>query len=278
MIRSTNFTLAATVALMFSAMSLAGCATAMDGATEDIKIEIAGAGEALCDVTQPGRRYRAYAPSTFRVMKSPDPLHIRCFAPGNREASVVLNSTVNDNTAYNVSNAGIGAGWDYMTGATYQYPNYVMMDFSNVPSSSYPLPDYQTVFAKNPELTGMEQFNPGIPALISDQGQGIPSIRLRDPNDTGPIDVMMPRAGVSAAGTVSTPSTYSAASTATPVAQPTVLGASPSPSVSAPGTVSSDDASSTGSSSRKLFTNKIGTLPSNAKTVTSTSTTSNTGQ
>lgn len=164
-----------------AAVLLASCATAVEEPAQDLRIDIVGTGEALCDVTQPGRRYRAYAPGTIRIMKSHDPMKVKCVAPGNRELDVTLTPQMSKMMLGNVVTGVVpGVTWDYLTGASHQYPDLVVMDFSAMPPQPFPLPDYQLVLERNPSIAGMEQFRPGKSALISDIGQSSPQLNLRE--------------------------------------------------------------------------------------------------
>ncbi|MDB5492281.1 MAG: hypothetical protein JWO78_2130 [Micavibrio sp.] len=266
MIRQITVTFAA---LMLSGAMLSGCSTAMNGGTEDIRINIAGTGEALCDVTQPGRRYRVYAPSSFRAMRSKDDLRIRCQAPGNRQQVVVLKSELSRDLPYNVSNLGVGVGWDAMTGAMYNYPSEVLVDFRGMPPTSYPQPDYQDVFDQNPELLQMEQFRPGLPALGSDIGTAAPTLQPRSTEEDNSMGIMMPVAG---SVTTTTTSTTTAKAPLPPIVAPPVATSTTTTSTSTTtigqglgtnNSKSSDSTSPTPSSvSQKIFTGKIGAVPS----------------
>ncbi len=177
-----------------AAFLLSSCATALEEPAQDLKIEIVGTGEALCDVTQPGRRYRAYAPGTIRVMKSSDPMKVKCAAPGNRELSITLTPEMSNMVYANVSNGIVpGVTWDYLTGASHQYPDVLVMDFTAMPPQPYPLPDYQLVLENNPHIAGMEQFRPGKSALISDVGQAARQMNTRqEPTMSDSIIVEQP--------------------------------------------------------------------------------------
>lgn len=159
-------------AVLVSVFLLSACATATEKPMQDLKVELVGTGEALCDITQPGRRYRVYAPSTVRIVKSSDPIHVKCNAPANRVLEQDLEPVVTDAIMANVTN-GVAPGllWDHFTGAMYKYPDKVVMDFSNIEPRDYPLPDYQMVIDRNPYIQGMEMFRPGKAALLSDIGQ-----------------------------------------------------------------------------------------------------------
>lgn len=175
------------IGFVVAALILSSCATALEQPVQDLHIDIVGTGEALCDVTQPGRRYRAYAPGSIRVMKSDDPMTVKCAAPGNRELSVTLTPKMSPMLAANVTNGIVpGVTWDYLTGASHHYPDRVVMDFSAMPPQEYPMPDYQYVFEQNPHIPGMEMFRPGKAALLSDVGQKAPVLQPREarPSET----------------------------------------------------------------------------------------------
>lgn len=189
-----------------AAFLLSSCATALEEPAQDLKIEIVGTGEALCDVTQPGRRYRAYAPGTIRVMKSSDPMQVKCAAPGNRELAITLTPEMSNMVYANVANGIVpGVTWDYLTGASHQYPDVLVMDFTALPPQPYPLPDYQLVLERNPHIAGMEQFRPGQSALISDVGVPSRQMNLREePVMTDSIIVEQPAAVAAPAAPKST--------------------------------------------------------------------------
>jgi hypothetical protein len=171
-----RFLMAASAVLVLSA-----CATAIEGPTQDLTIHIVGTGKAMCDLQQENARYRAHAPGSVRIQKMNSPLYVRCAAPGNRELSQVLEPSIAATSLTNVANGLVpGMTWDYYSGAMYKYPDRVVMDFSNMPPKPYDEPDYQKVFKVNPDMYSMEEFRPGIPALQSDIGSGVPQIPRRN--------------------------------------------------------------------------------------------------
>lgn len=187
MVRHACFAVAA---LLLSTV-LPSCATILEEPAQDVRIDIVGTGEALCDVTQPGRRYRAYAPGTIRVMKSDDPMKVTCAAPGNRELSITLIPKMTPMLAANIFNGVVpGVTWDYMTGAAHHYPDKLVMDFSNLPPLAYDMPDYQHVLNRNPHIAGMEMFRPGRAALLSDVGQKTGDLPERSAPETSNIKIM----------------------------------------------------------------------------------------
>lgn len=169
------------IALCSVALMMSACSTVLEKPYQNLKIELRGTGEALCDVNQEGRRYRAYAPSSIKIYKDSGPMKIKCEAPGNRALSVVIDPEMSAMTAANVANGIVpGVMWDYASGAAHKYPSRVIMDFSAMPPKPYDVPDYQKVFNKNPELYSMEEFRPGTSALQSDIGRGLPILPKRE--------------------------------------------------------------------------------------------------
>ena len=168
------------IAIILAALALSSCSTVLEDVSQDLTINIVGTGEAHCHLSQTERLYRAYAPTIIRVQKSESPMTVRCLAPGNREQTVVLPSKISDVTVANIANGVIpGATYDYFSGGMFKYPDTVTFDFTNMPPKSYPLPDYQLVFDRSPDIMGMEEFRPGKSALIRDMGQTVEPLRRR---------------------------------------------------------------------------------------------------
>lgn len=171
------------ISFVLAAFLLASCATALKTPSQDLKINIIGTGEALCDVAQKGRRYRAYAPGSVRIYKDRHPLEIRCFAPGNRVQSTILEAKITEAVIGNVATGVVpGAGWDFFSGAMFEYPDEITMDFSSMEPMAYSEPDYQMVLDQNPEMIGMEEFRPGKAALIRDIGMPVNTLQRRPEN------------------------------------------------------------------------------------------------
>lgn len=254
MLRPATKTLALSTALLSGCMiALSGCATAIDTPTQDLRIEILGTGQALCDLRQEGRRYRVYAPATLRVYKDDSPMKVRCAAPGNRVQTVVLDPKVDDWTYGDIATGVLpGLAWDYASGAMYQYPDKVVIDYTGMPAQPYPLPDYQLVFEENPQLIGMEQFRPGSPALIGDMGTRPPELEPRQPGDfESSSDIMVPAprtGGGSSAASPSTPAPAPAPALGSGQAAAKPLGASGVSTPAAPASSTNNGISSGGGS------------------------------
>lgn len=165
------------IAILGLTLGIAACATIEENTTQELTIEIVGTGKAMCDLNQPGYRYRVHAPGTVRIQKTPDPLQIKCDAPGNRTIRTVLTPALSEKVAYGLIP---GAAWDYASGAAHKYPDHIVIDYSDMPPRPYDEPDYQKVLRRNPHIAGMEEFRPGVPALQSDIGQPVPTLQPRE--------------------------------------------------------------------------------------------------
>ena len=156
--------------LGLSLLLLSGCSTIKDKATQKITILAPGTGGTLCFLERPGFRERIWTPKTVDITKSKDTINFTCIAPGNREERFAVKPTVNKSVYGNVATLGLGALYDYQTGAMFEYPDKVIVDFSGVKPTTQPLPEYQQLLADNPDLAGVEEFRPGNAMLMRDTG------------------------------------------------------------------------------------------------------------
>lgn len=147
---------------------LSSCGTIEDGGAQKITVETPGANDAVCYISNNHLKYRLFTPGSVVVSKRPGDLTVNCLADGNRERTVVYSQDINKTTYGNVLTAGLGAGWDYETGGMFEYPEKIVVDFTNIPSKPMELPNYHKHIKDNPDLYGMEEFRPGRAALIRD--------------------------------------------------------------------------------------------------------------
>ncbi len=173
----------------------AGCATVFEGETQNITIQTPGAGQAVCLLTRPGNHTRVWAPTTVKITKSRGPLVVDCLAQGNREKILIVRPGTPKSYNDNAANAMIGAAYDYETDAMYIYPDRIVIDFTNVPPSPMPLPDYQKMLAEYPELKGMDVTRPGFAALPSDRMEAIQMLQKRGPEDIQDYSLLEGAAG-----------------------------------------------------------------------------------
>ena len=124
-------------------VSLMGCASVIETPNQSVEIVTLGASEALCDVKIGNSIYQAEAPQTIHVKKSEHPIEVSCMASGNREKSVSFDAEISELAPANALSAGVGAAYDYASGALFVYPEKIVVDFRDVPMSRYSLPDYE---------------------------------------------------------------------------------------------------------------------------------------
>ncbi|MCB9988956.1 MAG: hypothetical protein H6868_06430 [Rhodospirillales bacterium] len=167
--------------LSLSVLLLSACSTVIDKSQQEVTVETPGAHEALCTLENRDLKYKIRAPKTLTITKSKKPFKLRCLAAGNRVKEVVVEPTINENSLrMNVANAGIGALVDYETAAMYQFPDTVVVDFTDIPATPMPLPAYQKFLNENPSVMGMEEFRPGRSALQRDRYEQTPTLQRID--------------------------------------------------------------------------------------------------
>lgn len=168
--------------ILFSALLLllTGCSYAFDESTQEIEIVTPGENGAVCYMYVDGLRYRVHPPTKTIITKSREDLIIDCLAPGNRRNKVVIEAGYAEHAKQNVLNGGIGAVWDAASGALYQYPTIIPVDFTNTPIQPMPLPAHNNPDIRQPEDYPLEEFSPSKPRMNDDSQSGTVEIRLRD--------------------------------------------------------------------------------------------------
>ncbi len=155
----------------FLVFGLAACATVMDDTSQDIAFEVLGAEESYCIVDNGMLRYRVFPPETRRITKKPGDLVVECFADGGRSQKAVYGQKTADAHKFNALTGGAGGLVDYHTGALFQYPERIVMDFRSTPPQMAPLPSYQHTLQANPEFNQKERIQSGMPALPGEYGR-----------------------------------------------------------------------------------------------------------
>lgn len=181
---------------------LGGCSYAIDSQIQDLTIVTPGATDAVCYVYINNLRYKFHPPETQSVSKSEEDVLVDCLAPGNRRNKVVVQAQIEKSTYANVANGGVGAVWDYASGAMFKYPDIIEVSFVNTPVLPEDLPAQNNPDIKQPEEYILEEFRPGAPRMNSDRyrtpseilrrqkpepmGGGLSSGSLALPSDTSP--------------------------------------------------------------------------------------------
>lgn len=190
--------------ISIAAMALlltAGCATIFEGETQTITLQTPGVDHAVCLLTRPGSHTRVWTPTTVTITKSRGPMVVDCLAQGNREKILIVRPGTPKTFNENAANLMIGAAYDYETDAMYIYPDRIVIDFTNVPPSPMPLPDYQKMLAEYPELKGMDVTRPGYAALPRDRMEAIHMLQKRGPEDIQDYTLLESGSGAVVAGT-----------------------------------------------------------------------------
>jgi len=157
-------------ALLVSALLLSGCASALGDAQQRVRVETPGANDAVCVLDNGDTKYRVWAPGEVLLSKRPADLIVSCVADGNRRKVVTIDP---GHTATALGNAVTGfipgLYVDYKTGALFEYPNLITVDFTDIPAVAMELPNYEKHLRDHPELFGMEEFRSRRSALIRDK-------------------------------------------------------------------------------------------------------------
>jgi hypothetical protein len=157
--------------LFMASPLLTSCATVTEGATQQVSFKTVGAEDAYCEVQigTNGYKYSVRPPYTLRVQRSKDPMFVVCHAPGNRTKDAMVESTLSKATLLNGVTAGTTAVWDAASGAMFQYPDEVTIDFSSALTKETPLPSYENKGALDSTAQGIEYMGPDTPTLESDK-------------------------------------------------------------------------------------------------------------
>lgn len=121
---------------------LAGCASIKDTPNQKIQVLTPGATGARCVLRTDYAALVAYPPQTVFIRRMQEPLKVTCSAPGNREKIVFAYPLLNRSAAGNVATAGLTALYDHLSGALYEYPSKIVVDFSLTKASDRDLPKY----------------------------------------------------------------------------------------------------------------------------------------
>jgi hypothetical protein len=127
-------------ALMLAATGLAGCATIVEGTSENVTVETNPPG-ATCAVDRDGLRLGVVpaTPGSIHLAKSADDLVITCARPGFAPTSIVQPAHFVYTTFGNVLAGGlIGVSVDAASGANYAYRSPVLIAMAPAPGGAPP--------------------------------------------------------------------------------------------------------------------------------------------
>lgn len=157
-----------TASILSAILLMAGCASNIDGATQNVRIDTPGATEAECHLIN-GVKYRAVTGETLRIMRSHRDLVVDCYASGNRHKQIVVESSFNDWGYANVTNGVVpGVAYDHFSGGLYTYPPIITVDFVGIPTPGYETPSYHNKDLPNPYKQSIEDMGANTPAIPQD--------------------------------------------------------------------------------------------------------------
>lgn len=143
---------------------LTGCSSMVDTPNQQVQILTPGAEGARCVIQNTEVRYITHPPETVAMKRIGSPMTVVCDAPGNRTKTIVVYPHLNSSTFGNITTAGLGSVYDYFSGAFYDIPNPITVDFRHTVATSSPLPKYHNIDTVSPFATEPEDIR-DVPAL-----------------------------------------------------------------------------------------------------------------
>lgn len=204
-------------AVLAAIVFLTGCASALDGPTQNIVIETPGAQESECMLTN-GIKYRVKGGDITRIQRSHRDLVIDCYASGNRHQQRVIPSALNEWGLANVTNAVVpGTTYDHFSGGLYAYPPKITVDFVGTPTRGFETPSYQNKDAPNPYLQSIEGYGPSSIQVPSDSEYTRRGVQKRNSYESVNPFSTGSAAGMARSGTATTTTTTTTTVKTTPV-------------------------------------------------------------
>lgn len=160
---------------------VSACAWTTQTSLQDVAFETPGALDAECEVLVGKTKYIVHPPQTVILPRSVETMHVNCLAPGGREKSWEYLPKVSPMV---VADSALGMApivWDHYSGALYDYPDKVVIDFSGVPTVPIPLPSYHNPDTVPPRLSGLDEETPGMPGLNADPVVPYPLEKIERP-------------------------------------------------------------------------------------------------
>lgn len=158
--------------LSVAVLSLSACASYLDTPNQRIQVLTPGATGARCVLATQYARTVVYPPNDGYIRRMQEPLNVTCQAPGNREKTIVVTPKITRSAYANVANAGVGAVYDQISGALYEYPSPIYVDFTHVRAGAQDMPAYHARDAVSP----FDQVNEDIRAgnkIANPEDQGM---------------------------------------------------------------------------------------------------------
>lgn len=168
---------------------LTACGTMVDSPNQMISVQTPGAVGAKCDLRTLGIHYTAHPPQNIMIRRMQDPLTVTCEAPGNRSKTIVVRSRINGDSMGNFFNLGLGVPYDQVSGALYQYPDVVTVDFSNASDArTADMPMYHAPDGLSPYDVQYENMSPRDPVMSPLKSDPVPYKVTGDDADFDDVD------------------------------------------------------------------------------------------
>ncbi len=175
-----NFKIIRRSAFLALMLSVASCAYIEDGSFQEVSVRTPGAADSVCFLYTDGIKYRVSPPESIGIKKSSSDLTVECLAPGNRSKTKIIPATITNSAKKNAVNLGVGFIWDYNSGAMFQYPEIIEVNFIDEPLGGSDVPAYNNPDIRQPEDYPLEEFGPSDPALNEDANAPAIILRKRD--------------------------------------------------------------------------------------------------
>jgi len=129
--------IASFAALAALGIAVSGCASIVEGTTQDFAVNTTPKGGAKCTLTNSEGTWYVTTPGNTRVHKTKHDLDITCTLDGYQTAHRTIESHFNGATAGNVIAGGIiGIGIDAATGANFNYPADATLEMEPLDAAS----------------------------------------------------------------------------------------------------------------------------------------------
>lgn len=124
-------------AVLALGIAVSGCATIIEGTTENISVKTVPADGAQCTLKNSEGTWYVTTPGSVAVHKTKNDLTVDCTKEGFEPAHEVAASHFGATTAANVIAGGvIGMGVDAASGANYSYNSPIIVEMKSVSTSS----------------------------------------------------------------------------------------------------------------------------------------------
>lgn len=147
-------------AVLLSTLLLGACATWIDTPFQEITLKTPGTANARCTLDNDINKWTVYSDQTIKIQRNDMDIELECFAPGDKHVKTTIDRDLNAWTIANITNGVIpGVSYDHFSGALYDYPKTITVDFSTVPGGFKP-PQYHDAGMQNPRDQNPETWGP----------------------------------------------------------------------------------------------------------------------